>query len=224
MGPKTIRAPPSLLRLVSEQPRTGNGEAISTDQLSPVTNIHATVPKHPHSSTLCGFLWTTVEKGGRNELQTRELAVELTVLMGHAPAKIDEKGRLKIPTNFRKIIEDRFGQECFITSTDGERALVYPLPVWYDFQSRLAKVPSTSMARTRLLERVNYFGQISTLDAQGRVLVPAVLRDVAGITDDVVVIGNQDHLIVWNEERIQRRMTEQPLTVEDFKELELHGV
>ncbi|MEO8034463.1 MAG: division/cell wall cluster transcriptional repressor MraZ [Acidobacteriota bacterium] len=150
--------------------------------------------------------------------------MELNVLMGHSPAKIDEKGRLKVPASFRKVIEERFGPDCFITSTDGERALVYPLPVWQDFQARLAKVPSTSVARTKLLERVNYFGQVSSIDAQGRILVPAVLRTVAGIAEDVVVIGNQDHLVVWNEERIQRRMTEQPLTAEDFKELELHGV
>jgi MraZ protein len=150
--------------------------------------------------------------------------VDLNVLMGHAPARIDEKGRLKVPSNFRKIIEERFGQDLFITSTDGERALVYPLAVWYEFQSRLAKVPSTSMAKVKLLERVNYFGQVSTIDAQGRVLVPAVLRNVAGIADDVVIIGNQDHLIVWNEERIQRRLSDQPMTPEDFKELELHGV
>ena len=144
--------------------------------------------------------------------------------MGHAPAKVDDKGRLKIPAGFRKVIEDKYGADCFITSTDGERALIYPMGVWYDFQGRLAKVPSTSMAKAKLLERVNYFGQVSAIDAQGRVLVPAVLRNVAGIADDVVVIGNQDHLIVWNEERIQRRMNEQPLTAEDFKELELHGV
>jgi MraZ protein len=150
--------------------------------------------------------------------------VEISQLMGHSPAKIDEKGRLKVPANFRKIIEDKYGSECFITSTDGERALVYPLPVWYDFQTRLAKVPSTSQAKMKLLERVNYFGQVAEIDAQGRVLVPAVLRTVAGISEDVVVIGNQDHLIVWNDERIQKRLTDTPMTAEDFKELELHGV
>lgn len=150
--------------------------------------------------------------------------MELTVLMGHSPAKIDEKGRLKVPANFRKIIEERYGNECFITSMDGERALVYPLSVWFEFQARLAKVPSTSMAKAKLLERVNYFGQVATVDAQGRVLVPQVLRDVAGIADDVVVLGSQDHLIVWNDERMQKRLSEQPLTAEDFKELELHGV
>jgi len=144
--------------------------------------------------------------------------------MGHSPAKIDEKGRLKVPANFRKIIEERYGADCFITSMDGERALVYPLPVWFDFQSRLAKVPSTSQAKAKLLERVNYFGQVGTLDAQGRLLVPAVLRNVAAINDDVVVLGSQDHLIVWNEERMQKRLESTPLTEDDFKELELHGV
>lgn len=150
--------------------------------------------------------------------------VEISVLMGHSPAKVDEKGRLKIPAEFRKIIEQRYGADCFITSTDGERALVYPMPVWFDFQARLAKVPSTSQAKMKLLERLNYFGQTGTMDTQGRVLVPAVLRNVAGIAEDVVVIGNTDHLIVWNEERIQRRLTENPISAEDWKELELHGV
>jgi len=144
--------------------------------------------------------------------------------MGHSPAKIDEKGRLKVPANFRKIIEERYGADCFITSMDGERALVYPLPVWFEFQSRLAKVPSASQSKAKLLERVNYFGQVSGLDAQGRLLVPQVLREVAGISDDVVVLGSQDHLIVWNEERMQKRLKSAPLTEEDFKELELHGV
>ena len=150
--------------------------------------------------------------------------MELNVLMGHAPAKIDEKGRLKVPSGFRKIIADKYGEDCFITSTDGERALVYPLPVWYDFQSRLAKVPSTSQAKAKLLERVNYFGQVATIDGQGRVLVPTILRNVAGIADDVVVLGNTDHLIVWNEERMKKRLSDAPLTADDFKELELHGV
>ena len=146
------------------------------------------------------------------------------VLMGHAPARVDEKGRLKVPADFRKLIEDKYGSDCFITSMDGERAMIYPLPVWYDFQSRLAKVPSTNVAKSKLLERVNYFGQLSAMDTQGRVLVPAVLREVAKIKEDVVVIGNTDHLVVWSEERIQKRFKDNPLTPEDMKELELHGV
>ena len=150
--------------------------------------------------------------------------MEISALMGHSPATIDDKGRLKVPSTFRRVIEERYGQDCFITSNDGEKALIYPMPVWEEFQSRLARVPSTSIAKQKLLERVNYFGQLGQIDAQGRVLIPTVLRNVAKIQDDVVVIGNQDHLVVWNEEKIQKRMSETPLTPDDFKELELHGV
>ncbi len=150
--------------------------------------------------------------------------MELNVLMGHAPARVDDKGRLKIPADFRKLIEEKYGTDCFITSVDGDHAMVYPMPVWYDFQARLAKVPSTSVAKQKMLERVNYFGHATTIDGQGRVLVPSVLREVAGIADDVVVLGNTDHLIVWNEERMKKRLTKSLLTPEDMKELELHGV
>ncbi len=150
--------------------------------------------------------------------------MDLNVLMGHAPARVDDKGRLKIPADFRKFIEEKYGSDCFITSIDGARAMVYPMPVWYDFQARLAKVPATSVAKAKLLERVNYFGQASAIDGQGRVLVPSILRQVADIADDVVVLGSTDHLIVWNEERIQKRLEKNPLTDEDMKELELHGV
>jgi len=150
--------------------------------------------------------------------------VELTVLMGHAPTKVDEKGRLKVPADFRNLIQQKYGPDCFVTSVDGDCALVYPLPVWYDYQARLAKVPSSSSAKGKLLERLNYFGQLGAIDAQGRLLVPAVLRKVAGIADDVVVIGNTDHLVVRNEERMQRRLADNPVTAEDWKELELHGV
>ena len=161
---------------------------------------------------------------GRTWLESRQTIVEINLLMGSSPAKIDDKGRLKIPVAFRKLIEERYGEGCFITSTDGERALIYPLPVWYDFQARLMKVPKTSLAGQKLLERVMYFGQASAIDGQGRVLIPAVLRTKAGIAEDVVVLGSGDHLVVWNGERIERRVAEAPMTPEDFKELELHGV
>ena len=150
--------------------------------------------------------------------------VEVSALMGHAPAKVDEKGRIKVPNAFRTILEERFGADCYITSMDGESAIIYPLPVWQDFQGRLARMPSTSPARRKLAERLAYFGQLASMDAQGRLLVPAVLRTVAGIVDDVVVLGNNDHLVVWNESKVAKRLTDNPITAEDWKELELHGI
>jgi MraZ protein len=150
--------------------------------------------------------------------------VEIDVLMGHSPAKVDDKGRIKIPSNFRRVIEQRWGADCFMTSIEGEKAVIYPLAVWQETLSRMSRVPSASRAKAKFLERANYYGQVGSIDAQGRLLVPGVLRAEAGINEDVVVLGNADHLIVWNEERMQKRLSDSPMTDEDYKELELHGV
>lgn len=150
--------------------------------------------------------------------------VDVNALMGHAPAKVDEKGRLKVPSVFRAVLDDRYGPDCYITSMDGEKAIIYPLPVWQELMGRISRMPSTSQARVKLAERLAYFGHLASMDAQGRLLVPAVLRNVAGITDEVVVLGSNDHLVVWNESKMQKRLEENPISAEDWKELELHGV
>ena len=93
---------------------------------------------------------------------------------GSAPTKIDEKGRLKIPTDFRRVLEERYGPDLFVTSVEGISALIYPLAVWEEIEQRLAAVmPFDRPHQTRYLERVNYFGQQVRWDVQGRDPDPA---------------------------------------------------
>ncbi len=143
---------------------------------------------------------------------------------GSAPTKIDDKGRLKIPTDFRRLLEDRWGPDLFVTSVQGESALLYPLPVWEEIEQRLSAVASMDPIRLRYLERVNYFGQQVRLDVQGRILVPQILRESASVSGDVVVSGQLDHLVVWNHERFVSRLQEQPFTDEDFRALSTQGI
>jgi MraZ protein len=143
---------------------------------------------------------------------------------GSAPAKIDDKGRLKIPTDFRRSIEDQHGQDLFVTSVLGDSALIYPLPVWEEIERKLVALPSTDRTKVRYLERVNYFGQQVSLDVQGRILIPQLLRESAGMNGDVVVSGQLDHLVIWNLERFARRLEDQPFTDEDFHALSLAGI
>lgn len=143
---------------------------------------------------------------------------------GSAPAKIDPKGRLKIPTDFRRFLDERYGRDLFVTSLQGDSALVYPLPVWEEIETRLDAMPSTNRTRERFLERVSYFGQQVTMDAQGRILVPQILREKAEITGEVVVSGRLDHLVVWNHERFERRLDEEPFTDEDYRILSDSGI
>lgn len=145
---------------------------------------------------------------------------------GSAPAKVDEKGRLKVPTDFRRFLEDRYGPDLFVTSLLGDSVLIFPLPVWEEIEARLAAVPSTDRAKTKYLERVSYFGQQVRLDGQGRLVIPQLLREAAGMSADVevVVSARIDHLVVWNRERFARRLEEQPLTEDDLRALTERGI
>ena len=143
---------------------------------------------------------------------------------GSAPAKIDVKGRLKVPTEFRRILEESYGPEVFITSIVGDSAVLYPLQAWEDVERKLAGVPSSDRAKQRFLERVNHFGQQLKLDAQGRLVIPPILRERAEMVGEVVVSGRIEHLEIWNRERFDQKLLEEPFTEEDFQALAEHGI
>ena len=145
-------------------------------------------------------------------------------LRGNAPARIDNKGRLKIPNGFRALVQRTYGSEVFVTSLTGESVRVYPMPIWQQVEAKLGAMPSTHPARLCFLDRVNYFGQTGEIDAQGRVLVHQRLRESAAMTGDVDVIGQYDYLEVWNHERIVGKLQREPFTDEDAKALAEFGI
>jgi MraZ protein len=147
-----------------------------------------------------------------------------SVFRGNAPARIDQKGRLKVPAVFRTVLEAKYGRELFLTSVTGEHVRVYPLPVWLDIEQKLGAMPSTHPAKLRFLDRVNYYGQLAELDVQGRVLVPVRLREAATMAGDVDVIGQFNYLDVWNHERFLTKMQREPYTEDDARALSEFGI
>jgi MraZ protein len=146
------------------------------------------------------------------------------VLRGNAPAKIDDKGRLKVPSAFRAFVEEHYGPELFVTSLTGQSVLIYPMAVWAEIERKLAAVPSTLPARLKYFNRVNYFGQPGELDKQGRVVISPRLRESAEMVGEVDVFGVYDHLEVWNHERFVATLQRDPYTDEDAKALSAFGI
>ena len=146
------------------------------------------------------------------------------MLRGNYAAKIDDKGRLKIPNAFRALVEKTHGSELFVTSLTGEYVRIYPLPVWLTHEEKLARVPSAHPARLKYFDRVNYFGQVAEIDGQGRVVIPPRLRDSAGMAGDVDVFGQYEYLDVWNHERFIAKLQRDPYTDEDAKALAEFGI
>jgi MraZ protein len=143
---------------------------------------------------------------------------------GNHPTRVDEKGRLKLPAEFKRLVDERYGTQFYITSNDGRSAEIYPLPEWQKIEEKLAQIPSMNAAKKKFLDRVNYYGQMSEIDAQGRVLLPQILRETAKLAGDVVVFGVQTYLEVENHDEFKQRMETDPLTTDDRQTLADFGI
>ncbi|HLE64133.1 MAG TPA: hypothetical protein VI750_13375 [Pyrinomonadaceae bacterium] len=137
------------------------------------------------------------------------------MLRGHHTARIDAKGRLKVPTQFRRLIEEKHGKDFYITSLDGECVRIYPLPEWEGIEQRLALLPTMDPARRKFLDRSNYYGQQTAIDGQGRLLIHPLLRKSAAVVGDVAVLGYLTYLEVWELDKFKQRLLADPYTEED---------
>ena len=146
------------------------------------------------------------------------------MLRGNSPAKIDDRGRLKIPNGFRAFIEDEHGRELFVTSLHGDSVLIYPMPVWAGIERKLAQIPSTHPSRLKFLDRVNFFGQAAELDTQGRVVIPARLREASLMVGEVDVFGRINYLEVWNHDRFLAKLLREPYSDDDARALAEFGI
>ena len=151
-------------------------------------------------------------------------------LRGNAPATVDEKGRLKLPTTFKADLETFAGSEGkggmrhYLTSLDGKGARLYPMPVWEAIEARLEAVPGTNPAKRRFLEVTAYYGSEVEPDAQGRFVIPPILREAAQLTGEVAILGQMDHLAIWNRAAFEGRLKADPLTQDDLAALSELGI
>ena len=137
------------------------------------------------------------------------------MLRGNHTARIDSKGRLKVPTLFRRYVEEKYGTEVYVTSLTGDCVRIYPLPEWESIEQRLSLLPSMDPARRKFLDRTSYYGQQSAMDSQGRVLIHTLLRKSSGVVGEVVVIGALSYLEVWEHDKFQQRLLADPYTEAD---------
>jgi len=145
------------------------------------------------------------------------------MLRGTYPAKVDSKGRIKIPAAFLDALKD-LGGEFYVTSDNGNYVRVYPMKKWREIEEKLSRVPSYNKTKQKFLALANYYGQAVMMDKQGRVLIPPVLREAAAMKGDVDVSGQLDYIEVWNHARNMDRLKAEPLSDEDQKALADLGI
>ncbi len=121
---------------------------------------------------------------------------------GNHPTRVDDKGRLKVPAEFKRVIDEKYGTQFYITSLDGKLAQIYPFEEWERIEQKLAGLSTFNPTKKKFLSRVNY----------------------SGIKGEVAVLGNLTYLEVRNLEALQREIETESFTREDEKTLDDLGI
>lgn len=119
--------------------------------------------------------------------------------------KTDERGRIKIPSPYLSLLTEQYGSELYITSLNGDRVLLYPLKVWEGIEQSIEKIKVRSPEIEEYISRTSYWGNEGEVDNRGRVLIPPELRKASEAESDVRIIGEIDHMVVWNEELFKKK-------------------
>jgi MraZ protein len=134
---------------------------------------------------------------------------------GNHPAKVDEKGRLKVPAAFKQLMDAANVTQFYITSVDGKSAEVWPLPEWEKREQQLAESSTLDDAVQKYLTLTSYYGQQVEMDSQARLLLPQILRGTASLDAEVTVFGKMTYLEVHNREIFERSLPANEMTAED---------
>ena len=135
------------------------------------------------------------------------------MFIGEYNHTIDAKGRLIIPSRFREVLGDEF----VVTKGMDGCLFVFDNPEWQAFEEKLHKLPMIDKG-ARQFTRFFLAGAASVeVDKQGRILLPAVLREFAGITKDAVLVGVGSRVEIWSKDR-----WEGTVTYQDMEEISGH--
>lgn len=119
------------------------------------------------------------------------------MFMGEYSHSIDAKGRLIMPAKFR----EQLGDEFIVTKSPDKCLYIYANDDWRVFEEKLATLPITNK-ETRQFVRFFLAGATDCeVDKQGRFLLPAVLREYAGLDKEVILAGASKKIEIWNKDR-----------------------
>lgn len=141
----------------------------------------------------------TISSGGKKWEKVEE-GVAMSSFLGKYYYSLDPKGRLIIPAPLRDIIFKKYNNsKLYITNAAFDKCLhIYPLEEWNRLEEKIRTIPKMEEAVKYFLRRVVASVLECEIDKQGRVLIPAPHREDAGITSDVVIVGQLDKIELWD--------------------------
>jgi transcriptional regulator MraZ len=141
---------------------------------------------------------------------------------GNHQARVDEKGRLKLPAKFKRVIDKKYGKQFYIISLDENVSKVYPLEEWEQIEQKLASPSSSNPTKKELLDRVRYDGYRVEMDGRGRLLIPQLLGEWGQTLDYLALMGHKEllHKLVQIMGPVAVRGNKTHLSVRNLGEIE----
>ena len=119
---------------------------------------------------------------------------------------IDAKGRIVMPTRYRERLQHDSKSAVVLTIDTEERCLLlYPLPDWEEIEQKLAALPSFNPAARRIQRLLIGHATDVEMDGQGRLFLPPLLREYAGLTKHAVLVGQGKKFELWDEAHWDKR-------------------
>ena len=134
-------------------------------------------PNHPRLTELCAVFTSLVAVVvAERALPRRELAsVGVIMFRGNHPTRVDEKGRLKVPAEFKRVIDEKYGAAILHHQPGWQGCQVYPFEEWERIEQKLAGLSTFNPTKKKFLDRVNYYGQHGRDGWSGAVAATAVV-------------------------------------------------
>ncbi len=143
---------------------------------------------------------------------------------GNCPTRLDEKGRLKMPADFKHEIDKYDDGQLYITSRDGKVIQLYPMKEWEAIEAVAAAQPTSNQAVQRFLTVTSYYGQVVALDNQGRLTIAERLRKEFSLDGEVCVLGKPKFLELHVKGELDAAVKSSLPTPEDLDELARVGI
>ena len=125
---------------------------------------------------------------------------------GATKVTLDAKGRLAIPSRYRERLSARCDGQVVVTIDRSHCLLIYPLPDWEEIELKLNRLPALNEVARHLQQFMVGYATDLELDGHGRILLPQVLRDFAGLNRQTMLIGQGNKFELWDEERWSARL------------------
>jgi MraZ protein len=122
---------------------------------------------------------------------------------GSQKAKIDERGRIKIPSKFLSVFQDVYkNNKVYITSLNGDRVYLYPFKEWEQIENPISQKKVRGQFLDDFIRLTSFWGDDCDIDQRGRVLIQNELRQEACLDGQVLFVGKFDHIEIWNRDTL----------------------